>query len=292
MNSGHEYRERVGPADAGRTVVEHLALRYAHSTEAVWLARIAAGEVGLDGTPARAADALRVGQTLVWRRPPWEEPAVPLAFAVLFRDDALLVVAKPGGLPTVPNGGFLDHTLLRLVNDHFPEAAPAHRLGRGTSGLVLFTRCAAVRREVLRQWQEGRVHKTYLALVTGTPERRTFTVDVPIGPVPHAKLGKVFAAASDGRPALSHVRVLGERQGGTLVEVCIPTGRPHQIRIHMAAAGHPLVGDPLYVPGGKPGAALPGETGYHLHAWRLGLHHPRTGEPLALECAPPPPLRP
>lgn len=291
MNSGHEYRERIGPAEAGRTVIDHLSRRHAHSSEETWLGRIAAGQVLVDGRQAVATDTLRPGQTLTWRRPPWEEPPVPLGYAILFRDVDLLAVAKPAGLPTMPNGGFLDHTLLRLVNSRFPDAAPAHRLGRGTSGIVLFTRNADARRQVLRQWREGQVEKTYLALITGRPAKQAFTVEVPIGPVSHPRLGEVFAATPDGRPAISRVRVVGERPEGTLVEVRIPTGRPHQIRIHMAAAGHPLVGDPLFVAGGRPGPALPGETGYHLHAWRLELVHPRTGKPLALECPPPPRLR-
>jgi 23S rRNA pseudouridine1911/1915/1917 synthase len=96
-----------------------------------------------------------------------------------------------------------------------------------------------------------------------------------------------------GKPAISHVRVLAVREGRALVAVTIPTGRPHQIRIHLAAAGHPLVGDPLYVEGGVPDLdpALPGEGGYRLHAYRLALAHPATGERLELECAPPPELR-
>ena len=87
----------------------------------------------------------------------------------------------------------------------------------------------------------------------------------------------------------THVRVLDRRDGQSLVEATIPTGRPHQIRIHLAAAGHPLVGDPLYAAGGVPGPrpALPGESGYHLHAHRLELDHPATGVRLEIECAPP-----
>jgi 23S rRNA pseudouridine1911/1915/1917 synthase len=293
MNSGFEYREQVGPEAAGRTVLDHLAARHRHSSIAVWRQRIDAGEVFLGVDRAAATGVLRPGDWLAWRRPPWEEPPVPLAFAVLHRDDHLLAVAKPRGLPSIPNGGFLTHTLLYVVRAHFPEATPMHRLGRGTSGLLLFARTAAARRAVSASWRTGRVEKVYRALVSGIPQRREFTVDTPIGLVDHPRLGRLHAAAAGGKAAVSHVRILAVRNGNALAEVTIPTGRPHQIRIHMAAAGHPLVGDPVYAPGGSPmeGAALPGDPGYRLHAYRLRLAHPATGVMVDLECIPPPDLR-
>ena len=114
-------------------------------------------------------------------------------------------------------------------------------------------------------------------------------------PVPHPALGSVHAASPAGKPSLSSVEVLEYREGASLVEVTIATGRPHQIRIHMAACGHPLVGDPLYAAGGGfrgAGAALPGDTGYLLHALRLALPHPITGAPFEVDCIPPGALRP
>jgi 23S rRNA pseudouridine1911/1915/1917 synthase len=293
VNAGFEYREEVGPEAAGRTVLAWLSQRYRHSTEAAWRERIAGGEVRLDGEVALAMDVLRPGRTLVWKRPPWEEAVVPLGFAVLHRDDHLLAVAKPRGLPSVPNGGFLEHTLLSRVRRLHPEAVPMHRLGRGTSGLVLFARPDGARRAVAAEWRAGRVEKEYRALVSGNPALEAFTIEAPIGLVPHPRLGQVHAASPSGKAAVSHVRVLALRGGNALVTVTIPTGRPHQIRIHLAAAGHPLVGDPLYVEGGVPGPdpGLPGEGGYRLHAWRLALTHPATGRRLELECPPPPELR-
>jgi 23S rRNA pseudouridine1911/1915/1917 synthase len=294
MNAGFEYREQVGPLAAGRTVLAHLATRHPHSTIAVWRDRIEAGEVFLGDARAASTGVLRPGDWLVWRRPPWEEPTVPLAFAVLHRDDHLLAVAKPRGLPSIPNGGFLTHTLLHVVRAHFPEASPMHRLGRGTSGLLLFARTAAARQGIAAAWRAGAVEKVYRALLSGVPERLEFTVEAPIGTVDHPRLGRLHAAvAGGGKPAVSHVRILAERNGNALAKVTIPTGRPHQIRIHMAAAGHPLVGDPVYASGGTPmeAAGLPGDPGYRLHAHRLRLAHPVTGHDLDLECMPPPDLR-
>ena len=181
VNGGYEYRERLGREANGSTVLAWLAGRHRHSTEPVWRARIDAGEVSLDGVPASAGGALRTGQCLAWRRPPWAEPVVPLGFAILFRDDALLAVAKPRGLPSVPNGGFLEHTLLHQLRRLHPEAVPMHRLGRGTSGLLLFARTEAARRAVATEWRAGRVEKEYRALVSGVPRQKHFTIDAPIG---------------------------------------------------------------------------------------------------------------
>ena len=246
MNSGFTYRERIGPEAAGESVLAYLTRRYRHTAEADWRGRIASGEVVLEEAPAEPEMVLRRGQSLVWRRPPWQEPTVPLAFAVIHRDPWLMAVAKPRGLPTVPNGGFLEHTLLHLVRRLVPSCVPLHRLGRGTSGIVLFALTPAARRSVFAAWRQGRVDKTYRALVTGIPGRQSFSVDAPIGPVPHPRLGQVHAASTCGKPALSHVRVLARGRDRSVVEVHIPTGRPHQIRIHLAHIGHPVVGDKLY----------------------------------------------
>lgn len=293
MNDGYVYRERIAREADGEPLLAYLSRRYRHSDEGTWRARLAGGELSVDGAPTRDDVRLRVGQRLEWHRPPWREPDVPLAWAILHRDDHLLAVAKPRGLPTMPNGGYLEHTLLRLVQRAFPRAAPLHRLGRGTSGLVLFALTPPARATVSAAWRENRVGKVYRALVRGVPEREAFTVEAPIGPVPHPRLGSVHAALASGRPAVSHVRRLEARGDASLLEVSIETGRPHQIRIHLAWAGHPLVGDPLYGEGGipLPEPGLPGDAGYRLHAHRLSLDHPATGEPLTLECAPPPELR-
>lgn len=293
-NGGYAYRERLDVQADAVPVVAYLARQYRHSSPAEWSARVVAGLVLVDGSPAGPDTVLRRGQTLVWRRPPWEEPDAPVSVAILFEDDDLLGVAKPAGLPTLPGAGFLRSTLLHRVRRHAPDASPLHRLGRWTSGVVLFARTRRARAELTAQWSAREVAKRYRALVQGHPERDVFDVAVPIGPVPHPLLGTVHAASTAGKKATSRVTVLDRRADSSLCDVRITTGRPHQIRIHLAATGHPLSGDPLYVLGGvveEDSRALPGDPGYHLHAAEIGFRHPRTNRDVTIECSPPPVLR-
>ena len=298
-NRGYLYSEQVDAGGAGRTVLEHLCSRWERAREDEWRVRIEAGEVRVEGAVAAAGQRLRAGQRLTWERPPWDEPDAPVCTAVLYQDADLLAVAKPRGLPTMPGGGlYLESTLLAVVRGLDPGASPVHRLGRDTSGVVLFARTPEARAGLQRALRERRVRKVYRALCAGHPAADAFDVDAPIGEVPYPPTGTLHAATPDGRPSRSLVRVLERRAGeasSSLLEVEIETGRPHQIRIHLAFAGHPLVGDPLYGPGGLPfpgGTAVPGDPGYRLHAFRIEFAHPRTGAPVEVECAPPPVLRP
>lgn len=294
-NRGHDYVSRVPERDVGVALVDYLASRFPHSDAATWERRVLEGRVVVDGSPADPNAILRRGQEVAWHRPPWEEPSAPSSFDVLYRDDDLLAVAKPAGLPTLPGAGFLERTLLALVRARDPSASPVHRLGRWTSGVVLLARNRDAAASIARQLAAGTVLKRYRALASGHPDREAFEIDVPIGPVAHPLLGTVHAASALGRRARTRVRVVERREETFLCDARIETGRPHQIRIHLAAAGHPLAGDPLYPSGGVPAPgsrALPGDPGYLLHAAEIGFTHPRSGKAMTLACACPSRLEP
>jgi 23S rRNA pseudouridine1911/1915/1917 synthase len=294
-NRGFEYRRCLGSDAAGVQVIEYLSRCYSAFSREEWLARIHSGRVLLDGIPIEEHQRLSPGQMLTWLRPPWQEPEVPRSFAILYKDEYFLAVAKPSGLPTLPAGGlFVENTLLSLVRRHFPGANPLHRLGRGTSGIVLFALVRDAAGKILQAWRAGEVLKIYRALAAGCPKDDEFTVTAAIGPVPHPILKTVHGVCSEGKSAHSHVKVLERRGSTSLVEVTIMTGRPHQIRIHLAAAGYPLAGDPLYVAGGVPAddsRALPSDIGYSLHNGLLGFSHPAGGQWTEITCWPPPLLR-
>ena len=289
LNGGWSYREQVGAAAAGRTALDYLAASRSHSTAGEWTDRFDRGEIEIDGARATPAAVLQLGQTIVWHRPPWNEPDVPTQFAIVYEDDSIVAVDKPSGLQTMPAGGFLEHTLMHLLRQQIPEASPLHRLGRYTSGLVLFARTHAAAAVLSKAWRDHEVKKTYRALGSGVSTRDRIEIDAAIGPAPHPQLGSVHAASSTGKASRSVATVLERGEHHTLFSVDIASGRPHQIRIHLAYAGHPMVGDPLYDKGGviKDSPGLPGDGGYLLHAERLTFAHPITGHAIQLQAPPP-----
>lgn len=306
LNQGWVYADRMTSAQTGVSVLAYYADRYRHSSREEWAQRLAAGQIYRNGRVLGRDEILAPGDRLEYHRPPWVEPSVPLTFDVLYEDADLLVIVKPAGLPVLPGGPFLTHTLLHQLQERYPHETPypIHRLGRGTSGLMLLARSPLARSVLSQQMRQDtataanpnaphHLVKTYRALTepSALPER--FTLTTPIGPVDHPWLGHVYAASPNGRFALSDGQVIQRSPTANLVEVTIRTGRPHQIRIHLAAAGYPLLGDPLYGLGGipkitdlPPGKALPvpGDLGYWLQAHRLTFAHPRTQVSMTFIC--------
>jgi 23S rRNA pseudouridine1911/1915/1917 synthase len=288
-NSGFVYRARVSREAAGASVLAFHVARYRHSDEAAWRAAIALGRVLVNGRRVDPERPLGARDALEFHRPPWREPDAPESFTIAFEDEHVLVVVKPANLQVLPAGPFSARTLLALVRSSDAsrgEAAPAHRLGRGTSGLIAFGKTAEARSSLSRQLRELSLGKTYLAWTAGARLPSSFAAREPIARVQHGPL-MIHAAAAHGRQSLTRVRVLRRAGERTLVAAQPITGRPDQIRIHLAAAGAPIVGDPLFGPGGVPKSdAPPGLGGYLLHSAGLKFTHPSSGARVTLRSLP------
>src|ERR1700686_31015 len=245
LNRGCAYTTIISIKDHGRTLLSHLASLYPHSTPQAWQQTLDNREVTVNGITAAGSESLTSGQTLVWNRPPWIEPDSPQHFEVLFNDPHLLAVNKPGGLPTLPGAGFMENTLLRLVQKQTPSANPVHRLGRATSGIVLFAKTPQAAAKLSANWNTPRIQKIYQALAQGFARQDAYEILTPIGLVPHPLIGSVWAANPSGKPSKSLAKVISRTTSTTTFEVSLNSGRPHQIRIRLASIGVELVGNPL-----------------------------------------------
>jgi len=265
-------------------------------------ALINGGFIRLDGRPAKAAARLKPGQ-VVEVEVPEPEPALlepePMELAVIFEDEALVVLNKPPGLVVHPAPGHASGTLVHGLLHHCPdlkgiggERRPGivHRLDKETSGLIVAVKSDQAHQRLSRAFKAKKVDKTYRAVLLGRPGWSDKTVEAPIGRHPTKR--KQMAVLESGRPAVSLFRVVEEFAGPlVLAEVDLMTGRTHQIRVHAAHLGHPILGDPVYGSGSRerrlePEArALAAPLGRQmLHAWRLGFDHPLTGQRLAFEA--------
>ena len=212
---------------------------------------------------------------------------------VLWSDTDLAFVDKPGGLAVHGGTGIgSDHLAARLQGLGGRTAltfqpAPAHRIDRGTSGVVAVGLSARGLRGLTEAFRERRVDKTYLAWVEGRLADDAGRIDVGLDVADRGSAGRKSAPSDEGRTAVTTWRVLGRGDRATLCEVDIETGRTHQIRAHLGAIGHPLVGDVRY---GARSVRLLGPHRIALHAWRLSLVHPTTGEALSIEAPCPPDL--
>src|ERR1700733_9190204 len=288
LNRGHAYTTIISSKYHGRTLLSHLASVYPHSSPQAWQQKLNKREVTVNGITATGSESLSLGQTLVWNRPPWIEADSPQQFEVLFEDPYLLAVNKPSGLPTLPGVGFMENALLRLVKKQTPNAIPVHRLGRATTGIVLFAKTPQAASKLSANWNTPRIQKIYRALAQDIAQQDAYEILTPIGLVPHPRIGSVWAANPSGKPSKSLAKVISRTASTTTFEVSLNSGRPHQIRIHLASIGLPLVGDPLYGSTGQPLEnlpGLPGDGGYFLHAQFLNFQHPITGEQINLEAA-------
>mgnify|MGYP002816279874 FL=1 len=275
--------ELVVPADIGRTRLDRfLADVYPDHSRAYLQKMIDAGQVLVNDKQLRRRDAVQAGDriTLTW---PVEtpDPLPPVAFnlPVLHEDDYLLAINKPAGLTVHPGAGTQDGTLVNALlgydYDQFSammteEKRPGivHRLDKDTSGVLIVARTPQSRSYLSRAFANRRTEKCYLALVAGCPAPSRGTIETLIGRHP-VKRQRMAVVERNGKEAVTHYQVVAGDARASLVQVVIETGRTHQIRVHLAHIGHPVLGDAIY--GGKVQSMAPRQM---LHAWELTVPHP------------------
>jgi len=244
---------------------------------------------GAQSRPRRkAGDKLNGSETLEVRIPP-PVPAEPqpqdIPLDIIYEDEHLIIVDKPAGMAVHPGPGHDGDTLVNALLARFPDLPGingvqrpgiVHRLDKDTSGLMVVAKTELAQRSVSEQLKERRTKKTYLALVEGRVEPKEAMIDAPLGRDPYNRL-RQMVRESGGREAQTTYRVIEYIDNMTYLEASPITGRTHQIRVHFASMGHPIVGDTVY---GKPSPVVPRQF---LHALRLRVEHPVSGQTLEFE---------
>jgi 23S rRNA pseudouridine1911/1915/1917 synthase len=244
------------------------------------------GGLLLDGQPVRSTAVARAGQQLTVTLPEREgSDILPVAgeVEILYEDSWLLVVNKPAGMSVHPGPGHYADTLGNRLAWRYQDEAfvlrLVNRLDKGTSGLLLAAKSAEAHEALMGLLHTDRFVRSYLALCEGAPPEEAGTVTLPIGK--RAGTLNEYEVRPDGLPSQTDYRILERQAEGCLLSLTLHTGRTHQIRVHMAALGCPLLGDPVYGHGGPPGHPA-------LHSYQVQLTHPFTGEALVWRCPPPP----
>ncbi len=289
----HERRDAVVPADWHGERLDKVLVRLAPEFSRSHLQHlIEAGHVRLNGQPVRTASRkVTAGQAVQLELVPTAQSTAfrpePVPLSVVFEDEHLLVVDKPAGLVVHPAAGNWSGTLLNGLLARDPAAASlaragiVHRLDKDTSGLMVVARTLPAQTALVRAIAAREVHRQYLALAHGEVSPALDHVEAPIGRDPAARVRMaVVAGGKWARTDIERLAVLGTGRGAVSALRCVlHTGRTHQIRVHLASKGHPLVADAVY--GGRP---LLGLTRQALHAQRLALVHPMHGRPMAWEA--------
>lgn len=241
------------PVNRGKNipVIDYLVSRFTYFSKDDWLSHLREGKLSIDGTNAREDSLVNGGQCVVYDAGEIIEPPADLSFTILYEDEWLLVVNKPGNLLIHRAGRSFTHNLMfQLRSVHapaYPEAHSVHRLDRNTSGTVLISKNSEIQATLSSLFREQQIRKQYIAICEGEPRSLPDTICQPIGPSPDTSEGCKFCIDPQGKDAMTRI-VSAERLGTnlTLFNLMPITGRTHQLRVHLASIGHPIFGDRTY----------------------------------------------
>lgn len=292
------YRFKVDRDAAGKRLDQFLTHCIPSLSRSQVQRLIEKGNVLVNSKKERSSFRVRLNDEVEMIVPPPEQITLspePIPLDILYEDDDLLVINKPAGLVVHPAAGHRSGTLVNALLNHCPDLSGiggylrpgiVHRLDKDTSGLMLVSKSDLTHRELAAQLKARKIKRKYLALVHGEVREEKGLIDAPLGRDPLNRKRITVLSKDDpyGREARTHYRVKERFPGYTLLDVELETGRTHQIRVHLAYAGYPVAGDPVYGPRRNP-LQLPGQA---LHAYRITFTHPRTGELLNFEAPPPP----
>jgi 23S rRNA pseudouridine1911/1915/1917 synthase len=288
----------IPPEHAGKRLDQSLAELLPEFSRSRLQSWIESGHVLLGGAPATRKQKVWGGENAqVTPEALPEETAYQaeaIGLNIVYEDAAILVIDKPAGLVTHPGAGNWQGTLLNALLHHLPLAATipragiVHRLDKDTSGLMVVAKTLQAQTQLVRDLQARTVQRVYWAVALGVFTRAEGSVDAPIGrhPTQRVKMAVHEKDSPVSKPALTHWKVLKQFPRAAWLECRLATGRTHQIRVHLTHLGHPLLGDPVYR-GKSQAQGLPPFHRQALHAVRLGLVHPTSGEAMEWQAPPP-----
>ena len=286
MNENGLQRLTVSPEDAGVRIDKYLAEQLPDITRSYLQKLLKDGSVQMNGKPVKASTKTAVGAVIALTIPEPEEPEIlpeNIPLDILYEDSDVILINKPKNMVVHPAAGHYTGTLVNALMYHCRgdlsgingvlRPGIVHRIDKDTTGVLIVCKNDRAHNALAEQLKEHSITRKYRAIVCGNLKEDEGTVDAPLGRHPQDRK-KMAIVRSGGKRAVTHYRVLERFGNDTYIECQLETGRTHQIRVHMASIGHPLLGDEVYGPARQP-FSLEGQT---LHAGVLGFIHPRTGE--------------
>jgi len=260
------YQSYVPAKYIGYPIEKYFISRFSYQSEKEWIAQIRGGRITVNGITATLGVVLHEHDKIVTRAGFRAEPPANRQLEVIYEDRQIRIFNKSAPIPVHPSGRYFQNSMTEMLKDVYPDEIPRpiQRLDLGTTGVIVFARTRQAAAFLMDQFKGKNIYKEYLAIVVGTPRRKKFTIDSPIGKINGSKRG-VGADLTGSKPAVTEVQWLSAYKGRSLLKVVPRSGRTNQIRVHLASCGLPIMNDRIY--GQEENAHFP--IGLHAHRIRF-----------------------